>query len=278
MPIPPSLIGGGLSGWAFLRDSLGKQEETFASSSDITRSREALSETLSEPFSLDTLMGDRQILRPVLQAFGLESEIDKGAFIRRIIEDGPDNTDGFARRLNNPDFIALSRAFQADSDGLIRMESSQRQEILENFQREAFENAVGEQEPDLRLALNFDQTVREFAGNSASDTSFWFRVIGNAPLFEVFDSAFILPDGFLNLDIDKQAEILQSRGEQVLGDDPVGQLTTNEGVETMTRKFLLQRQIENGPSGFSSGSIALNLLGGGLGSAGFENLLLSASV
>lgn len=277
MPIPPSLIGGGLAGWNFLQSSLEKQEETFASSSDITRSRDKLSETLSEPFSLDTLMTDRQILRPVLQAFGLESEFDKGAFIRRIIDDGPDDSDGFAQRLNNPDFIALSRAFQPDSDGLIRIDSGQREEIVANFQREAFETAVGEQEPDLRLALNFDETVREFAGNSASDKSFWFRVIGNSPLFEVFDSAFILPDGFGNLDIDKQADILQKRGEQILGNDPVGQLTTDEGVETMTRKFLLQRQVENGPDGFSSGSIALTLLGGGFGSAGLENLLLSAS-
>jgi len=151
MPIPPSLIGGGLAGWGFLQASLEKQETTFASSSDVTRSRETLSETLSEPFSLDTLMGDRQVLRPVLQAFGLESEIDKGAFIRRIIEDGPDDSDGFAQRLNNPDFIALSRAFQADSDGFIRMDTAQRDEIVASFQREAFEIAVGEQEPELSL-------------------------------------------------------------------------------------------------------------------------------
>jgi len=278
MPIAPSLIGGGLSGWNFLQSSLEKQQATFASSSDITRSRETLSETLAQPFSLDDLMGNRQVLGPVLQAFGLGSEIDKGAFIRRIIEDGPDNSEGFARRLNNPDFIALSRAFQSDSDGLIRITPSALSDIIQNFQREAFETAVGEQEPDLRLTLNFAESVGELAENSASDTSFWFRVIGNAPLFEVFDSAFILPDGFGNLDIDKQAEILQNRAERVLGDDPVGRLSSDEGVETITRKFLLQRQIENGPDGFSSGAIALNLLGGGIGSSGFQNLLLSASI
>lgn len=278
MPIPPSLIGGGLAGWNFLQASLEKQEATFASSSDITRSREALSEALSEPLSLDTLMGDRQLLRPVLQAFGLESEIDKGAFIRRIIEDGPDNSDGFAQRLNNPDFIALSRAFQADGDGLIRMSDSQRAQIVEDFQRVAFETAVGEQQSDLRLALNFERSVGDLANETATERSFWFRVISDAPLFEVFDSAFLLPDGFLNLDIDRQADILQSRAEQFLGTDPVGQLTTEAGIETITRQFFLQRQIENGPSGFTSGTIALNLLGGGLGSAGLENLLLSSSL
>jgi hypothetical protein len=278
MPIPPSLIGGGLAGWSFLQASLDKQEATFASSSDITRSRDKLSETLSEPFSLDSLMGDRQVLRPVLQAFGLETEIDKGAFIRRIIEDGPDNSDGFARRLNNPDFIALSRAFQADNDGLIRIGSAQRDQIVANFQRVAFQTAVGEQQPDLRLALNFENSVRDLAADSSSDKSFWFRIIGNAPLYEVFETAISLPDGFLNLDIDKQADILQRRAEQVLGSDPVSKLTSDEGVETMTRQFLLQRQIENGPDGFSSGSIALSLLGGGLGSSGIENLLLSASI
>lgn len=276
MPIPPSLIGGGLSGWSFLKSNLPRQEATFATSPDITRASEKLRSSLSEPFPLDKLMGDRQLLDPVLKSFGLGSEIDKGAFLRRIIEDGPDNRDGFARRLNNPDFIELSRTFQADPDGLIRLSPSKVDEIERGFRRNEFETSVGEREPDLRLALNFEEKVKEFANDSATDRAFWFRVIGNAPLREVFDSAFILPEGFANLDVDRQADILQRRAEQVLGPEPVAALTTDAGVETVTRRFLLQRQIEDGPSAFTPGATALALLGSsGFSSAGLNNLLLS---
>lgn len=277
MPIPPSLIGGSLPGWAFLQATQERQQATFESSSDIQRAVDGMREKLSEPFSLDDLMGDRQLLRPVLQAFGLESEIDKGAFIRRIISDGPDNEEGFARRLNNPDFIDLARTFEADSDGLIRLRSSEIDTLVSDYQDQAFRVAVGEQEPDLRLALNFENEISELAQNSASDLSFWFQVIGNTPLMEVFSAAFILPDGFANLDVDRQAEYLQTRAEQRIGSDPRAILATEEGVQSTIRDFLLQRQLENGPDPLTPGASALTLLNGssGLGSAGIFSLLIS---
>lgn len=277
MPIQPSLIGGSLSGYAFLKATQERQQATFESSPDIERSVDRMREKLSEPFTLDTLMGDRQLLSPVLQSFGLESEIDKGAFVRRIISQGPDDPQGFARRLNNNDFIDLSRAFQADEDGFIRLDSSAVEAMIDNYQDRAFQTAVGEQEPDLRLALNFQSEISNLAANSASDTSFWFQVIGNTPLMEVFTSAFILPDGFANLDVDKQADYLQRRAEQRLGDDPRAVMTTTDGVDQMIKDFLLQRQVENGPTALTPGASALSLLGGGLGTQSLLSLVLSNS-
>jgi hypothetical protein len=275
VPIPPSLVGGGLSGWTFLESTKERQQATFESSTDIQRSVEKTRELISEPFTLDDLLGDRQVLRPVLDSFGLGEEIDKGAFIRRIIEDGPDDPQGFARRLNNPDFIDLSRALQADEDGLIRLSEAQVEGVLRGYQDEAFETAVGEQEQDLRIALYFQSEIQDLARDSQSDRAFWFRVIGNAPLFEVFNSAFILPDGFQNLDVDKQADLLQSRAEQRLGGSPREVLATDEGVDQTIRSFLLQRQVENGPSALTSGAAALSLLGGGFGAQSLSNLVLS---
>ena len=278
MPIPPSLIGGGLSGWAFLKETQERQQATFETSSDIKRASEGMREKLSEPFTLDDLMGDRQLLRPVLQSFGLESELDKGAFVRRIISDGPDAERGFARRLNNPDFIELARTFEADSDGFIRLSNSKIEELVQNFEDKAFQSAVGEQEPDLRLALNFEDQISDLAAGAASDRSFWFRVIGKAPLMEVFSTAFILPDGFSNLDVDKQADYLQKRAEQRLGGNPREVLQTTEGVEKTIKDFMLQRQMENGPGALTPGASALTLLNsGGLGSASLFGLLLSNS-
>jgi hypothetical protein len=276
MPIPPSLIGGSLPGWAFLKATQERQQATFESSPDIQRNVEGMREKLAQPFTLDDLMGDRQLLAPVLQSFGLETELNKGAFVRRIISDGPDDPRGFARRLNNDDFIKLAAAFQADDDGFIRLSSVQIDEMVQDYEDRAFQEAVGEQQGDLRLALNFETEISELAANSSTDRSFWFKVIGNQPLMEVFQSAFILPDGFANLDVDKQADYLQKRAQQRLGDDPRAVLSTPEGVENAIKDFLLQRQMESGPSALTPGASALTLLGsGGLGSAGLFGLLLS---
>lgn len=280
MPIPPSLIGGSLPGWAFLQETRDRQQETFESSSDIQRSTTKMREMLSEPFTLDELMGDRQLLGPVLQSFGLQDEIDKGAFIRRIISDGPDDPSGFARRLNNNDFIDLSRTFEADDDGFIRLDSSTVDNLVQAYQDEAFQVAVGEQEPDLRLALNFEQDISQLARDSASDRSFWFQVIGNAPLMEVFSNAFILPDGFSSLDVDKQADYLQKRAEQVIGSDPRSRLATEDGVQDTIRTFMLQTQLQNGPDALTPGASALTLLsaGSGFGAQSLSSLVLSNAV
>lgn len=278
MPIQPSLIGGSLSGWAFLQATQERQQTTFESSPDIERNVDRMREKLSEPFSLDDLMGDRQLLSSVLQSFGLESELDKGAFVRRIISDGPDDPQGFARRLNNSDFIELADVFQADSDGLIRLTETTVNGMIDDYQDRAFQTAVGDIEPDLRLALNFEKEIGGLAADSASDRSFWFKVIGSAPIMEVVSSAFILPDGFANLDVDKQAEYLDRRAEQKLGSDYREVLATSDGAEQMIRDFLLQRQIENGPTALTPGASALTLLGGGLGTQSLFSLVLSNSV
>ena len=280
MPIAPSLIGGSLSGWTFLQATLPRQEETFAKSPDIERTAETLRTKLSEPLTLDGLMGDRQLLGGVLQSLGLEAEIDKGAFLRKIIEDGPDDPQGFARRLNSPEFIALSDTFQPDSDGFIRLSASKVEEIERDFKRNAFEVSVGEQEPDLRLALNFQDTASELANSASSDTSFWLRVIGTAPISEVFNTAFLLPDGFGSLDIDQQVDVLESRAKQFLGDNPVETLKTEEGVESVIRRFLLQRQLESGPDPFSAASAALTILSGtgSFGTQSLTSLVLSNAV
>lgn len=275
MAIQPSLIGGSLSGYAFLKATQERQQTTFESSADIQRNVDGMREKLSEPFTLDDLMGDRQLLSPVLQSFGLESEIDKGAFVRRIIEQGPDDPQGFARRLNNPDFIALADVFEPNSDGVITLSASTVEGVIDDYLGQAFQTAVGDQEPDLRLALNFETEIADLASGSASDKSFWFKVIGNAPIMEVFTSAFILPTGFSNLDVDKQVDYLQNRAEQKLGDNPRAKFATQEGIDNTVKDFLLQRQIEDGPTALTAGASALSLLGGGLGTQGLLSLVMS---
>ncbi|MGB6230698.1 MAG: DUF1217 domain-containing protein [Litorimonas sp.] len=281
MPIAPSLIGGSLTGYLFLKETQERQQATFETSPDIERDVESLREKLSQPFTLDDLMGDRQLLRPVLQSFGLEGELDKGAFVRRIIEDGPDDPQGFARRLNNDDFIALADAFKADSEGNIRLSHGQIEDMIENYQDRAFQIAVGEQEQDLRLALNFEKEISDLAADSSTDRAFWFKVIGNTPLMEVFSTALILPDGLSNLDIEKQADYLQDRASRLIGDDPRAILATKEGAEATVRRFITQRQVEAGPGALTPGASAITLLNaaaGGFGAQSLSSLVLSNAV
>jgi len=101
MPISPVLPTSGLTGWRFLNDSLETQETLFNSSPDISRDVDYFNENIGDIKTLDDFMGDRRILKVALGAFGLGDEINKGAFVRKVLEDGTEDRSAFAVRLNN---------------------------------------------------------------------------------------------------------------------------------------------------------------------------------
>jgi len=254
MPIAPVLPTSGLTGWRFLNDSLETQEKLFNSSPDISRDVDYFNENIGDVKTLDDLMGDRRILKVALGAFGLGDEINKGAFVRKVLEEGTEDRSAFAVRLNNSDYLDMARTFDFSS-GELTLSDSQRANITKQYQEETFEVSLGEVDNSMRLALNFQRDIAEIADQGLSENAGWFKVMGSVPLRTVFESAFNMPSGFAQLDIDRQKELLV--------------------IETTIRRYLLQEQVANGPSANTPGSAALSILTGGTSSASIINLLIS---
>lgn len=61
----------------------------------------------------EALLKDRRTLRLVLEAFQLESEIDKRALLRRVLTEDPADQRSIANRLTDPRWRALASAFAA---------------------------------------------------------------------------------------------------------------------------------------------------------------------
>jgi len=112
--------------------------------------------------SLDDLMGDRRLLKVALGSFGLGDEIDKGAFVRKVLEEGTEDRSAFAVRLNNPDYLDMARVFDFSS-GELALSDTQVSEITKGYQQETFEVALGEVDNSMRLALNFKREIAEIA-------------------------------------------------------------------------------------------------------------------
>ena len=99
MPFPPAIPLSGLAGFRFIERTYDRQFITFNKSPDFQREVEYFRENAGNITTVDQLMGDRRILAVVLGAFGLGDDIDKGAFIRKVIEEGTFEGDAFANRL-----------------------------------------------------------------------------------------------------------------------------------------------------------------------------------
>jgi hypothetical protein len=82
----------------------------FASRRDNQQDAERLREAASRITDVDALLKDRRTLRVVLEAFQLESEIDKRAVLKRVLTEDPAERTSLVNRLPNPRWKALANA------------------------------------------------------------------------------------------------------------------------------------------------------------------------
>ena len=277
MPIAPALPLTGLAGFRFLEKTMDQQVALFNKSPDIQREIDHFLENAGNFTSVDQLVADRRSLSVVLGAFGLDDDIDKRAFIRKVIEEGTFNNRSFANRLVDPAYREMSSALGfGDVGGLLVFEST-RLNIVDRFRERQFELAVGEVDLDMRLALNFKREISDIAGKNVNSRTGWLLALGSPPLRQVVETALNLPTEFGLIDVDQQVDEVADRASRLFGFDDVAALQDPALVDKFVDRFLLQQQVRNGAGNIaSSGSVALSLLSAsGLGGGAQSNLFAS---
>lgn len=260
MSFQPLILGTGLSAWIGLQNGFDRQRGLFAARSDLARETGQFQESIAEIASPETLVADRTALKVVLGAYDLGQDIDSRFFIRRILEDGSTDSAALANRLQDSRYKELARGFGQDRFdlGMTRNDAFVTRTI-DRYTQVAFEQAVGEQDPDLRLALGVKRLMPEIAAGTTSNDAAWFKVMANPPLREVWETVFGLPQQFGQIDLDKQLEVFKDKAEGVFGTDRISELATEEVSEQIVRRFLLKSQVEAGAA-ISAQQVALTLM------------------
>lgn len=260
MSFQPVLPAGGLAGWRFLQRTLESQTAAFDKGVQITRDTDYFLETIGQIETAEQLVADRRLLRVALGAYGLQDEIDNRYFIRKVLEEGTADPDALANRLADDRFKTFSRAFgfgdfPVPNTGL----SDFAPRVVALYRRQQFELAVGEQNGAMRLALNAQRQLPDLTESSSSDTTKWLRVMGTAPLREVFEVALGLPKSFGRIDLDKQLEVFQDKARAQLGIEIFDDLAQPDIRDKLIQRYLLRHQVAEAAAP-SAGAIALSLL------------------
>ena len=216
--------------------------------------------------------------RLALGAFGLSEEINKRAFIRRILEGGTDSLEAPANRMPDPRWRRFAAVFgYGDIGGAQTAKPGFAPALADQFVKRAFEAAVGDQDEAFRLALNFRREVADIAASSGTDRSGWLKMLGQRPVRAVLEAALGLPASMATLDIDKQVGIVSARARAVFGADSPKAFGDATLVEKTLQRFFARREIEGGGLASSSarGSTALTLLSSRLGAISAPNLVAS---
>jgi len=279
MTFSPVVPIGGVAGWRFLERTEDTQRAAFDRSPQIERDIQYFKENIGAVRTAEDLVSDRRLFVVALGAFGLDEEINKTFFLRKILEEGTEDPQALANRFVDPRYGDIARAFGFGNLAGARTDlPSFATEITSAYRTRQFEIAVGDSNPDLRLALGFRRQIADFAASDAPDGTTWFRIMGSQPMRTVFEAAYNLPSQFGTLDVDQQRDILRDKTRELFGDSAVNVFRDPDAVERVIDRFLVRRQLDQGPN--FQNNVALTLLqsaasGGGFGAAARINLILS---
>lgn len=258
MTFQPVVPFSGYSGWRFLERTLESQKAAFVESAPITRATDNFRKKISTIQTAEDLVNDRQLLSVALGAFGLDDDIDNKFFIRKILEDGTLADDALGNRLADKSYAAFARAFGFGDFGARTSLTNFADEIVSRYEKNQFEVAVGDQNDNLRLAMNVESSIADAVEQSSSQNAQWYSVMGSPPLRAVFENALGLPASFAQIGLDQQLDVMKSRAESTFGTSNVADFLEPTNQEKLIRLFLIRS--EAAEVSISSGSMALSML------------------
>ncbi len=260
MTFAPALPLSGYGGWTFLKRTAPAQQAVFNAQPQQKRDEDYFRANIGKVSTADDLVKDRRLLRVALGAFGLDADINNKAFIRKVLSDGTLRDGTLANRLADKQYQKLSAAFGFGDFSVPRTKISDfADKILVQYRQRGFEGAVGEQNGDLRLAMNLERELPALAAKSGSEDVLWLTVMGNAPLRQVFQRALGLPDSFGAIDLDRQLVTFKDRADRQFGSESLRQFSDPKKVDDLLRQFFARSSVDAG-SAAGRGSSALTLL------------------
>ncbi len=261
MTYVPSVPVGGYAGWRFLQRTMDMQKAAFETSAPVQRATDAFRDRIGSVTSAADLVDDRQLLEVALGAFGLDDDIDNKYFIRRILEDGSLKEDALANRLADKRYLQFTQAFGFGDIGGAghTIRSNFADGIISRFEDRQFQLAVGQQNPDMRLALNFGPELSDIVERTKSSDARWFSIMGSPPLRQVAEAALGLPSGLARIDLDQQLEAFKDKSRKTFGSEDPADLLAPDAMEKLVRLFLIRSEAA-AIGGQTGAAVALSLL------------------
>jgi len=267
----PAVAIGGYAGWKIFDRGATRQLQAFENQESVQRELAYFSEKISLISSPEQLIRDRRLLHIALGAFGLDSEIDKKAIIRRVLEEDVGDPGSFANRMNDLRWRSFAASFSAENlkSGRLKL-MSVRDSVAERYVERAFEKAVGDADPDFRLAMNFRREVKAIASGVNADRVGWLQIMGQRPIRTVIEAAFGLPASTANLDIDRQRLIFERKSEGLFGVRSASAFLDDANVELALRRFFTKAGAQADASAGVRNAAVISLIAGSPLSAGAQ--------
>ncbi len=277
MSFQPLVPLSGVPGLRFIERTQETQQSVFNQGVQISREVEYFKENVHNALTAKDLTDDYLLRKVALGAYGLGEDLSKRYFIQKVLEGGSEDREAFANRLVDTRYRNLAEAFgYGNALGTNVYQSDFANKVIEKYQTQQFEEAVGQVDNSIRLALNFKREIGASTSDDIPTDTGWYQVMGNTPLRNVLETAFGLPTSIGALDIERQLEIFKEKANAKFGSESLTVFQDPENIDQILSDYMVRNQLSAGPTTTTNGYAALSLMqNSGLGAVGTANLLLS---
>ncbi|SIO13266.1 DUF1217 domain-containing protein [Vannielia litorea] len=243
---------GGLLGWQFLQRTQESQQQSLATSATVERDMAEFEARIAQVQTAEELVNDFRLLRIALGAFGLSDDINNTYFIRKVLEEGTEDSQALANRLSDTRYYDLAEAFgfgayetpnnafgaiedriRAGTDTLParQREAAGDRALLLIDRLDALTTQLGAEEKDPAAEAILRGEIQEL----------WPAVMGNPRLREAMLSTFGVAEGFEALPQATQVEVMRQKVVGLFEGRPAAQMT---GFTDRIRQSYTERQFE----------------------------------
>ncbi|MEM6649561.1 MAG: DUF1217 domain-containing protein [Pseudomonadota bacterium] len=210
-------------------------------------------ENIGRVQTVDDLLADTKLFTYVMTAFDLAGEVDKTAFVRKVLEEGGSDREAFANRLPDPRYRDLARNIAFKEYGPRNLQDPViLDDIVARYERVALETQAGQENPVVELAAYFDRR--------ADSLSSWLFVTADSRLQQVAATALGVPTAALALNTDRLVEEFEARYD-------ITDLQDEDKRARFIERYIAQADAASGAATIESNAYVLGLFSGGSGSA-----------
>jgi hypothetical protein len=207
------------------------------------------------------LVNNYRLFSYVMTAYGMGDQVYAKALVQKVLEQGTDDPKALAYKLNNPNMLALAKAFDfADYGDVATGAKAVQTEVVDNYIERTMEDEQGQSEPGVQLALYFQQ--------HAPDIKNAYSILADAKLLKVVQTALGISEYASYQNIDTQAKLISNSIDIADFKDP-------KKLQAFIQKFSVLYDVTN-PSATTAQNVPNALMTGASSTTNFSVDLLAS--
>jgi len=230
------------STYILVSNNMPRWQKITASEPMVKAQTKYFQDNIAKVKTSDDLVNNYRLFSYVMTAYGLGDQVYAKAMMKKVLEQGVGNNKNLAYTLNNPNILALAKAFDFSANGASTTSSQTIQtDVVNRYVEQQLETDQGQSEPGVQLALYFQ--------NHAADIKSVYNILADKNLLTVVQTALGISPYMSMMDIDRQASMLSGKLDVADFQDPAK-------LQKFIKRFTVMYDASNSSSSSSQATTA----------------------